>query len=779
MPTRAPEPNEDRGDERLRVRPQDEQAAGASAVLWSLRHAGRHLGVRRSARTLLRINQPDGFDCPGCAWPDPSPTTHAEFCENGVKAVAEEATVRRIGPEFFARHPVSELRRRGEHWLGQQGRITHPLYRPVGEDHYREITWDDAFGVIADAVTRSADPDRVVFYTSGRASNEAAFLWQLLARQLGTNNMPDCSNLCHESSGVALTETIGIGKGSVTLDDVHEAELVLVVGQNPGTNHPRMLSALERTKRAGGVIVAINPLREAGLTRFRNPQKARGLIGRGTAIADHHLPVRVGTDLALFQWFNRRLLELDDERGGGVLDRDFLESSCEGFDELERHLRALDPDELAAAAGIDPEQLETVARLLADRSRIVVCWAMGITQHRDGVPTIREMTNTVLLRGAIGRPGAGLCPVRGHSNVQGDRTVGIHEKPSAEFLDALGAEFDFEPPREHGHDVVGAIGAMGRGEVDVFLALGGNFIAASPDTDATIAALARTKLSVQISTKLNRSHLHGGEASLILPCLGRTEVDRTGGTVQRVTVEDSMSVVHASSGRLEPASPELRSEPAIVAGIAVAVLGERTTVDWSDLVSDYDRIRDRIEAVVPGFDDYNRRIDRPGGFVLPHPPRDSRSFDTPSGRAVLTRNTWAPVEVPEGHLLLQTLRSHDQFNTTIYGLDDRYRGITGGRRVVFVNPADLVAVGRSDGETVDVVSVWSDGTDRRAPAFRLVAYDVAPGTCAAYFPEANVLVPLGSVATGSNTPTFKAVVVRFEDAEPAGHLADRADLAIP
>lgn len=760
MPTPSPRDDHDEAD--IRVSGQDEQAAGVTAVAWSLRHAGRHLGVRRTAKTLIAINQPDGFDCPGCAWPDPAETAHAEFCENGVKAIAEEATVRRIGPDFFARHDVDDLDGRTEHWLGQQGRITHPMYRPAGEKHYAEIGWDDAFRLVRDATGASADPDRTVFYTSGRASNEAAFLWQLFARQLGTNNMPDCSNLCHESSGVALIETIGIGKGTVSLDDIHEAELVLIVGQNPGTNHPRMLTALERTKRNGGIIVSVNPLREAGLTRFKNPQTVKGLLGRGTVIADHHLPVRVGADLPLFQWLNRRLLELDEERDGTVLDHDFLTSSTIGFDDVAAHLRRLDPDELAAGTGIDPDDLETVAQLLASRSRIITCWAMGITQHRQGVATIKEMTNTVLLRGAIGRPGAGLCPVRGHSNVQGDRTVGIHEKPAAEFLDALGAEFGFEPPRHHGHDVVGAISAMGRGEVDVFLALGGNFIAASPDTDATIAALARTKLSVQISTKLNRSHIHGGEAALILPCLGRTEIDRTGGQVQRVTVEDSMSAVHASSGRLEPASPELRSEPAIVAGIAEAVLGDRTTVPWSDLVADYDRIRDRIEAVVPGFDDYNHRIDAPGGFVMPHPPRDERRFETPSGKAVMSATTWVPEEVPDGHLLLQTLRSHDQFNTTIYGLDDRYRGIRGGRRVVFVHPDDLTALGRVDGEIVDIVSVWRDDPPRRAPSFRLVAHEVAPGTCAAYFPEANVLVPLTSVAEGSNTPTSKAVVVRFE-----------------
>jgi molybdopterin-dependent oxidoreductase alpha subunit len=769
----APPPDADPAheDDGLRVGPPASGAAGLGGVVSTLRHAGRQLGVARTARTLLHVNQPDGFDCPGCAWPDPVDIGHAEFCENGAKALAEEATVRRIDAAFFARHDVDDLAGRTDFWLGQQGRLTEPMHRPAGERHYRPITWDRAVAVVADALADSGDPDRAVFYTSGRTSNEAAFLYQLLARRLGTNNLPDCSNLCHESSGVALTAAIGVGKGSVTLDDIHGAEVILVVGQNPGTNHPRMLTALERAKAGGATIVAVNPLAEAGLVRFDNPQRIRGLLGRGTALADEHLPVRVGADLPLFQWLNRRLIELDRDRGD-VLDHQFLASSCTGLDELVAHLDGLDPDALLAAAGLDGAAqraaAERVAQALAGAAhrRIVVCWAMGITQHRQAVATIRELANTVLLRGAIGRPGAGLCPVRGHSNVQGDRTMGIVERPTAAFLDRLGAAFAFEPPRRHGHDVVGAIAAMARGEVDVFVGLGGNFLAAAPDTDATAAALGRTRLTVQVSTKLNRSHAIGGEAALILPCLGRTELDRTGGRLQRVTVEDSMSVVHASAGRLEPASPHLRSEVAIVAGLGAAIFGPGDAIDWAGLGADYDAIRDRIEAVVPGFTAFNRRIDHPGGFVLPHPPRDARTFPTPDGKAHLSVAAFAPEPVQEGHLLLQTLRSHDQFNTTIYGLDDRYRGIRGGRRVVFVHPDDLAALGRVDGEVVDVVGAWRDGVERRAPQFRLVAYALARGTCAAYFPEANVLVPLGSVAEGSNTPTSKAVVVRFEP--PAG-----------
>ncbi len=760
-----PAPEQDPGDVDLRVTETPLAAAGLGGVLHGMAHARDQLGPTRSAKVFLKLNQPDGVDCPGCAWPDPAHTSPFEFCENGMKAIAEEATVRRIDAAFFARHDLDDLRARSDFWLGQQGRLTEPMHRAAGDDRYRPISWDEALSLVAAAIERSGDPQRSVFYTSGRTSNEAAFLYQLLVRKLGTNNLPDCSNMCHESSGVALTQAIGIGKGSVTLDDVHEADLLLVVGQNPGTNHPRMLSALEIAKQRGAAIVSVNPLSEPGLARFKNPQKARGIVGRGTALADVHVPVRVGADLALFQWWNRRLVDLDDERGD-VIDRPFLADHADGADELISHLRALDATELRAATGVDAATLEQVAELLATRSRIIVCWAMGITQHRQAVATIREMANTVLLRGSIGRPGAGLCPVRGHSNVQGDRTMGIYEKPSDAFLDALGAAFDFEPPRAPGYDTVDAISAMGRGDVDVFLSLGGNFLSAAPDTDATAAALARTALTVSISTKLNRTHLADSGEALILPCLGRTERDRTGGREQRVTVEDSMSMVHASSGNLEPASPQLRSEVAIVAGLAERLFGPDDAVGWVGLSADYDRIRDRIEEVVPGFADFNGRIDHPGGFVLPHPPRDAREFRTPSGRAQLTCNRFEPEVVPAGRLLLQTLRSHDQFNTTIYGLDDRYRGIAGGRRVVFVHPDDLRSLGLVDGEVVDLVSEWRDDPDRRAERFRVVAYDVARGTCAAYFPEANVLVPLGSVAEESNTPTSKAVVVRLERPRP-------------
>ena len=724
-------------------------------VFASVRALNEQMSRRKALRTMLRINQPDGFDCPGCAWPEPHDTSRFEFCENGAKAVAEEATDRRITADFFASHSIADLAGRSDYWLGQQGRLAEPMHRPVGEAHYRPISWDGAIAVVADRLRSLTSANRAVFYTSGRTSNEAAFLYQLFARAFGTNNLPDCSNMCHESSGVALTETIGIGKGTVTLDDIHAAELILVAGQNPGTNHPRMLSALEQAKRNGAAIVSINPLPEAGLIAFRNPQRLRGIAGRTTSLADLHLPVAVGGDLALFQWVNLRLLQR------GAVDREFVDAHCDGYAELAAHLQSLDEAGLLAAAGLDRFAAESLVDRLAGATKIVVCWAMGLTQHRQAVATIREIVNTVLLRGSIGRRGAGLCPVRGHSNVQGDRTMGIVERPPEWLLQALAGRFSLAPPRHHGYDTVAAIAAMAAGRVDVFVGLGGNFAAAAPDTDATTSALERCTLTVQVSTKLNRSHARCGAEALILPCLGRTELDRRDGRERFVTVEDSMGIVHATRGANEPASPHLRSEVDIVCAIAAATLGDYP-IDWTALADSYDDVREHIAATIPGFADFNERVRRPGGFALPNPPRDSTTFPTATGKAQLSTNVFEPIAVPPGRLLLQTVRSHDQFNTTIYGLDDRYRGVHGGRRVVFVNPDDLMDLGLDDGGTVDIVSEWTDGRERRARAFRVVAYPTAPGCCAAYFPEANVLVPLDSIAEGSRTPTSKAIIVRLE-----------------
>ncbi len=756
----------DHASDGIEVHGPESVAVGRVAVRLSMTRALKEMGVARSARTLTAMNQVDGFDCPSCAWPDPQAgeRSHAEFCENGAKAVSWEATRERVGRAFFATHSLEQLRAESDHELESHGRLTEPMYLARGASHYVPISWDDALALCASRLREMADPNRAAFYTSGRASNEAAFLFQLLARRLGTNNLPDCSNMCHESSGAALTETIGIGKGTVSLEDITDhTDLIIIVGQNPGTNHPRMLSVLEAAKRRGARIVSANPLPEAGLVRFKNPQRARGLIGRGTALTDLFLPVKVNGDLAMFAGVNKILLEREEATPGTVIDRDFIESYCDGFDEAREGLRDLAWSDVEEASGLTRRQIEAVATEVMAARSVIVCWAMGITQHRNAVATIREIVNFLLLRGNIGRPGAGPSPIRGHSNVQGDRTMGIWEKMPDSFLDRLGEEFNIEVPRAHGYDTVDTIRAMRDGKIDVFFALGGNFVAATPDTAVTESAMAKVGLTVHVATKLNRSHVVHGEEALILPCLGRTERDLQASGEQFVTVEDSMSMVHASHGRLEPGSPHLRSEVAIIAGLGEALFG--ADVGWRAMAGDYRLIRRHIANVVPGFTDFEERVANPGGFVLPRPPRDSRTFDTASGKARFTHNALDAIQVPEGHLILQTVRSHDQFNTTVYGLDDRYRGIEGGRRVVFVNEADLAARGLADADMVDLVSVWDDG-ERRARSFRAVAYPTLRGCAAAYFPEANVLVPLDSTAVTSNTPTSKSIVIRLEAAQP-------------
>ncbi|KMS81927.1 hypothetical protein ACH49_00330 [Streptomyces leeuwenhoekii] len=731
-------------------------AAGLPAIGHTLRVAQRQMGVRRTALTLLSVNQKDGFDCPGCAWPEPEHRHTAEFCENGAKAVAEEATLRRVTPAFFAEHSVADLAGRSGYWLGQQGRLTHPMYLPEGAGHYEPVTWERAFDIVADEITALDSPDQAVFYTSGRTSNEAAFLYQLFARELGTNNLPDCSNMCHESSGSALSETIGIGKGSVLLEDLYRADLIIVAGQNPGTNHPRMLSALEKAKANGARIISVNPLPEAGLERFKNPQTPRGLTA-GAALTDLFLQIRIGGDQALFRLLNKLIIETE-----GAVDESFVREHTHGYEEFAAAARAADWDGTLAATGLTREEIEQALRMVLASERTIVCWAMGLTQHKHSVPTIREVVNFLLLRGNIGRPGAGVCPVRGHSNVQGDRTMGIFERPPAAFLDALEREFGFAPPREHGYDVVRAIRALRDGEAKVFFAMGGNFVAASPDTEVTEAAMRRARLTVHVSTKLNRSHVVTGARALILPTLGRTERDVQAGGEQFVTVEDSMGMVHASRGRLDPASPYLLSEPAIVCRLARRVLGGSSRVPWEEFEEDYATIRDRIARVIPGFEDFNARVAAPGGFALPHAPRDERRFPTATGKANFTAAPVEYPELPEGRLLLQTLRSHDQYNTTVYGLDDRYRGIRNGRRVVLVHPEDARELGVRDGSYVDLVGEWKDGVERRAPGFRVVHYPTARGCAAAYYPETNVLVPLDATADTSNTPASKSVVVRLE-----------------
>ncbi|MGR8011170.1 FdhF/YdeP family oxidoreductase [Streptomyces hypolithicus] len=748
------------------VTPPQHAAAGLAAIGHTLRAATQQMGLRRTTQTLLKVNQKDGFDCPGCAWPEEDKRHTAEFCENGAKAVAEEATLRRVTPAFFAAHPVADLAARSGYWLGQQGRITQPMLLATsaqtdGVDRYEPVTWERAFEIIAEELNALSSPDEALFYTSGRTSNEAAFLLQLFAREFGTNNLPDCSNMCHESSGSALVETIGIGKGSVSLEDLHQADLIIVAGQNPGTNHPRMLTALEKAKAAGARIISVNPLPEAGLERFKNPQTPAGML-RGTALTDLFLQIRLGGDQALFRLLNKLIVDTE-----GAVDETFVREHTHGYDDFAAAARSADWDETLTATGLERDRIEQALAMVLASERTVVCWAMGLTQHKHAVATIREVVNFLLLRGNIGRPGAGVCPVRGHSNVQGDRTMGIFERPAPAFLDALDKEFSITSPRHHGYDVVRSIQALRDGDAKVFFAMGGNFVGATPDTDVTEAAMRNARLTVHVSTKLNRSHAVTGARALILPTLGRTDKDTQAAGRQFVTVEDSMGMVHASRGNLTPASPHLLSEPAIVARMARATLGATSTTNWEDFEQDYATIRDRISRVVPGFDDFNARAARPGGFTLPHGPRDERRFPTATGKANFTA---APVEYPElpaGRLLLQTLRSHDQYNTTIYGLDDRYRGIKGGRRVVLVNPDDARELGLADGTYTDLVSEWKDGVERRAPGFRVVHYPTARGCAAAYYPETNVLVPLDATADTSNTPASKSVVVRLEQSAPA------------
>ncbi|GAA1747801.1 FdhF/YdeP family oxidoreductase [Agromyces humatus] len=738
------------------------EAVGAEAVVRSLESTVANLGAARAARLLLAVNQNGGFDCMSCAWPDPAHRHTAEFCENGAKAITWEATRSTVARTFWAERSLTSLQDATEYWLGQQGRLVEPVHKPAGSDHYQPVSWERAFEIVGAHLRELDSPDEAAFYTSGRTANETAFLYQLFVRAYGTNNLPDCSNMCHESTGTALNDVIGVGKSTIAYDDFGRADLVIVMGQNPGTNHPRMLTALEETKRNGGRIIAVNPLPEAGLIRYKNPQKARGLIGRGTEMADRYLQIRSGGDMALLQAVSKRVLEAEAAAPGTVLDHVFLREHTVGLEALTEHLAALDDAEVLVATGLTVDDLDDLAAEYLAADRVIITWAMGLTQQRKAVDTIKEVVNLLLLRGNIGKPGAGASPIRGHSNVQGDRTMGISERMPESFLDALGREFAFEPPRAHGLDAVDTLHAMRDGRVKVFVALGGNFVGAISDTLAAEDAVRGARLTVQVSTKLNRSHIVTGQEALILPALGRTEVDLQQAGPQFVSVEDSVCAVHASHGAVPPIGDEVRSEVAIVAGMARATLGDDHPIDWDGMTRDYDVIRDHISRVVPGFEHFNDDVRTQGGFVLPNGPRDSRTWPTPSGRAHLTVNELEHIECPPGRLILQTLRSHDQFNTTVYSLNDRYRGVRKGRDVVFVNPDDLERLGLADGDRVDVVSEWPGESDRRLPGQRVIAYPTARGCAAAYFPEANVLVSLASTAIGSNTPVSKAVIVRLE-----------------
>ena len=753
-------------------------AAGLPAIYQTMRFSLREMGPIRAFKALLSMNQKTGFECQSCAWPNPDKNRKvAEFCENGAKAVADEATTKRLTEEFFRQHSLDDLRRRSDFWLGQQGRLTQPLVKLAGSKHYQPISWDDAFQLIALELNALPSPNAAAFYTSGRTSNEAAFLYQLFARQFGTNNLPDCSNMCHESSGTALKEVIGVGKGCVKLADFVQADAIFIIGQNPGTNHPRMLDSLQQAKEAGAKIVSINPMPEIGNFRFKNPQDLKNplripglLLGEGQRLSDLWLPIRINGDVAVLKGMMKEMLAEERKRPGAVFDQQFITDFTAGFDRFIEDLDAVNWDDILISSGVTREHVRAAAEIAINSKRIICCWAMGLTQHRNAVATIQEIMNFLLLGGNIGRPGAGPCPVRGHSNVQGDRTMGICERMNETFMKKLGDEFDFDPPREHGTDTVATIKQMQRGAIRVFIAMGGNFLCAAPDTEFTAKALQKCRLTAHVSIKLNRSHLITGEIALILPCLGRSEIDRQAMGEQFVTVENSMGVINPSYGVLEPAGTELRSEPAIISGLARATLGDRSAVDWEGLIADYNRIRDHIEHVVPGFENFKARIAQ-DVFYLPNAARDQRKFNNEIGKALFTVHPIPRNELEPGKFILMTIRSHDQFNTHIYGLDDRYRGIYNGRRVLFMNPDDAEEAGLTQGQVVDLTSHFGDGEKRHARHFQIAPYPIARGCTATYFPEGNVLVPIDSVAERSNTPTSKFVVISITPAADAQEAA--------
>jgi len=737
-------------------------AAGIPAVISSFRHVIGEAGLVRGWKALKKLNQKDGFDCPSCAWPDPDDdrNRNTEYCENGAKAIAEEATAKKLTAYFFKKHSVQELAALSDYEIGKKGRIAEPMYLPKGATNYQSITWDDAFQKIATKLNELDSPNEAIFYTSGRTSNEAAFLYQLFVREYGTNNLPDCSNMCHESSGVALSESLGVGKGSVKLEDLYQAEVIIILGQNPGTNHPRMLTALQKAKANGAIIISINPLPETGLMGFNNPQQLKGWIGNGTALTDLFLQIKINGDMALLQAINLLLWQEEQKEPGKIFDIDFIKNKTEGFEEYITHLQQLDLSSLSKACGIDIAQLQEAAEILKNKKKIIACWAMGLTQHKNAVDTIKEIVNLLLLKGSIGKPGAGTCPVRGHSNVQGDRTMGIYEKPSAKFLNAIENNFHFTPPQQAGYDVVEAIKAMYDEKAKVFIAMGGNFLSATPDTHFTAEALRKCKLTVHVSTKLNRSHLVHGEEALILPCLGRSDKDVLNGEEQFVSCENSMSVVQASKGVLKPISDDLLSEPVIVCRLAKATLGNRSKVSWDKYLQHYDHIRDDIERTIPGFEKYNKRVRRPGGFYLPNCNRDG-NFDTATQKAHFTVTKHPSISLADDELMMMTIRSHDQFNTTIYGLNDRYRGIYNERRVILMNQKDMNKRGLKKEDAVDLYN-YTDGIERVARKFLVVPYPIPESCAATYFPEANVLVPISSVAEKSNTPVSKLVVIKVK-----------------
>ncbi len=743
-------------------------AAGIPAVYQSARFTMREMGLARGIKTWLEVNKKGGFDCQSCAWPSPDEGRHIfEFCENGVKAVADEGTKHSIAGDFFSKHSVEDLLTHSDLWLGQQGRLTRPMVKYKGATHYEEITWEGAFQLMADELNALPSPDAAAFYTSGRTSNEAAFLYQLFVRQFGTNNLPDCSNMCHEASGAALNEAIGIGKGCVTLEDFAKTDCVFIIGQNPGTNHPRMMTSLEHAKQHGAKIISANPLPETGLMRVvnPNPQEYKNplkfpiamLRNKGTPLTDIWLPVRINGDLAMFKGILKEMLAEEDKAPGTVFDLDFIRDYTVGFEDVIADLRAADWNEIVQNSGLSREQIRETAEVIMHSKSMIICWAMGLTQQRNAVATIQYAMNLLLVGGHIGRPGAGPCPVRGHSNVQGDRTMGIWERMNDSFMDKLGKVFAFEPPKPHGVDAVECVKAMHAGDIRFFLGMGGNFLGAMSDTNYTAAGLQKCRLTAHASIKLNRAHLITGETALILPCLGRSEKDYQASGLQFVTVEDSMGIVNSSRGSLAPHDPHQKSEVAIVCGLARATLGGRSTTDWQDFEDNYDLIRDKIEAVIPGFENFNERI-RKNVFYLPNDARDHRKFNNGIGKAKFVAAPIPKHVIEKDQYVMMSIRSHDQFNTHIYGLDDRYRGVYNGRRIIFMNPEDVQEAGLQQGQLVDLTSHF-EGEKRYAKHFMVTPFEIPRGCTATYYPETNVLVPINSTAERANTPSSKFVVI--------------------
>lgn len=742
-------------------------AAGIPALKASVSDLIEEKTLLRGASALLKMNQVGGFDCPSCAWPDPDDDRSAlgEYCENGVKALAEEATSKKITAEFFRDNSVYDLSQLDDYHIGKMGRLTTPMYLPENGSHYQAIGWDDAFQKIATRLNALNSPDEAAFYTSGRTSNEASFLYQLFAKAYGTNNMPDCSNMCHETSGTALRPTIGIGKGTVTLDDLYHAEVVVVIGHNPGTNAPRMLSALEKCKGNGGKIIAINPMPEAGLMGFHNPQKISGILG-GIKLADIFLQVRINGDMALLKAIELLLLEFESKSPGEVFDQKFIAEKTVGYEKFIDQFKQYNLEELAASAGVSAAEIYDMVQLLAFKKRIIFCWGMGITQQPNGVDMIREMLNILLLKGSIGKAGAGVCPVRGHSNVQGNRTMMIDEKPTNAQLDRLRDFYGFEPPRKHGYDVVRAIRAMQEGKLKVLFCMGGNFLSATPDTTYTARAIRKLDLTVSVSTKLNRGHLVHGKESIILPTLSRSDIDLVAGEHQFISTENSMGVVQSSKGMLQPVSDNLINETQIVCRLAIATLGEKSIINWNRYMESYDAVRDDIAACIPGFENYNQKVRQKGGFYLPNAARDGNFITEDFGdRAPFTTTVLPQHTLAADEYMMATTRSHDQFNTSIYGLDDRYRGIKNGRRVIFMNPKDIEAAGFTSGDQVDLFN-YDDGVERIAPLFVIVPYQIPSKNTVTYFPETNVLVAINNVVKDSNMPASKYVRIKIKKHDP-------------